>query len=68
MGLTHVAVKLLNSDSQDTYNANFLVDTGCTDTMAPASALKKIGIQPEGWDLYELASGRSLNTSMVLLS
>jgi clan AA aspartic protease len=57
MGLTHVAVKLLNSDSQDTYNANFLVDTGCTDTMAPASALKKIGIQTEGWDLYELASG-----------
>ena len=57
MGLTHVAVKLLNSDSQDTYNANFLVDTGCTDTMAPASALKKIGIQPVGKDVYELASG-----------
>ena len=58
MGLTRVAVKLLNSDSQETYNANFLVDTGSMDTMAPASALKKIGIQPVGWDLYELASGK----------
>ena len=57
MGFTHVAVKLLNSDSQGTYNANFLVDTGCMDTMAPASALKKIGIQPVGKDEYELANG-----------
>jgi len=57
MGLTRVAVKLLNSDSQRTYNANFLVDTGCMDTMAPASALTKIGIQPIGTDVYELASG-----------
>ena len=58
MGLTRVAVKLLNSDSQETYTEDFLVDTGCVDTMAPASALKRIGIQPEGWDLYELANGK----------
>lgn len=57
MGLTHVAVKLLNSDSEKTYNADFLVDTGCLDTMAPTSALKKIGIQPVGKDVYELANG-----------
>ena len=57
MGLTHVAVTLLTSDSHETYNADFLVDTGCMDTMAPASELKKIGIQPEGRDEYELASG-----------
>ena len=25
--------------------------------MAPAAALKKLGIQPDGKDLYELASG-----------
>jgi clan AA aspartic protease len=58
MGLTHVAVKLLNSTSQDIYTANFLVDTGAMDTMAPGSALKKIGIQPVGKDLYELANGQ----------
>ena len=57
MGLTHVTVRLFNSASSDTYNADFLVDTGATDTMVPASDLKKIGIQPLGKDLYELANG-----------
>jgi clan AA aspartic protease len=62
MGLTHVVVRLFHSRSQDTYSQetyseDFLVDTGSMDTMAPASALKKIGIQPDGKDLYELASG-----------
>jgi clan AA aspartic protease len=57
MGLTHVVVRLFHSDSANTYEADFLVDTGSMDTMAPASALKKLGIQPEGKDLYELASG-----------
>ena len=57
MGLTHVAVRLFNSTSPNTYEADFLVDTGATDTMAPASDLKKIGIQPLGKDVYELANG-----------
>lgn len=57
MGLTHVAVRLLNSASPNTYEADFLVDTGAMDTMAPASDLKKIGIRPLGKDVYELANG-----------
>ena len=57
MGLTHVAVRLFNSASQDTYEEDFLVDTGAMDTMAPAFELKKIGIQPLGKDTYELANG-----------
>ena len=57
MGLTHVAVKSGRIGSKETYNADFLVDTGATDTMAPASDLKKIGIQPLGKDVYELANG-----------
>jgi clan AA aspartic protease len=57
MGLTHVVVRLFNPDSANTYEADFLVDTGSMDTMAPATALKKLGIQPDGKDLYELASG-----------
>ena len=57
MGLTHVVVRLFNSDSQDTYEADFLVDTGATDTMAPAFELKKIGMRPTGKDLYEIANG-----------
>ena len=57
MGLTHVVVRLFNSASSDTYEADFLVDAGAMYTMAPASDLKKIGIQPVGKELYELASG-----------
>jgi len=56
MGLTHVVVRLFNSHSENTYEDDFLVDTGSMDTMAPASALKRLGIQPDGKDLYELAS------------
>jgi predicted aspartyl protease len=57
MGLTHVAVRLFNSHSEDVYEADFLVETGATDTMAPGSELKKIGMQPIGKDIYEPASG-----------
>jgi clan AA aspartic protease len=57
MGLTHVAVRLFNSAFSDTYEADFLVDTGAMDTMAPASDLKRIGMEPLGKDLYELANG-----------
>lgn len=57
MGLTRVVVRLFKSHSQDTYEADFLVDTGSMDTMAPASALRKLGIQPLGKEIYELASG-----------
>ena len=55
--LIHVVVRHFNSDSQDTYNAEFFVETGSTNTMAPAFELKKIGIQPVGKDRYELANG-----------
>ena len=60
MGLTHVVVRLFNSHSShssDTYEAEFLVDTGAMDTMAPAFELKKIGMQPLGKDVYEMANG-----------
>ena len=57
MGLTHVAVKLRNGDSNDAFSASFLVDTGATDSMVPASELRRIGIEPNGKKTYELASG-----------
>ena len=60
MGLIHVltvltAVRAL--DSEETYEALFLVDTGATDSMAPASALLQIGITPVGQRRYQLADG-----------
>lgn len=57
MGLTHVTVKLRNPRSTDSFTAKFLVDTGALDSMAPASTLRNIGIEPVGKNLYELANG-----------
>lgn len=39
------------------YEAVFLVDTGASDTMAPASELNRAGIEPAGRLTYELADG-----------
>jgi len=57
MGLTHVAVKIGDLGSDDLYDAEFLVDTGAFDSMAPASELIRVGVKPVGKRTYELASG-----------
>ncbi len=58
MGLTHVTVSLKALRSPNgTYEADFLVDTGATDCLAPAGELKQIGVQPVGAMVYELANG-----------
>ncbi len=58
MGLIHVtvALKALGA-AEDTYERTFLVDTGATDSMAPASELTRIGIAAVGTTVYELADG-----------
>jgi clan AA aspartic protease len=59
MGLTHVTVRLRAFPPQDGgYEASFLVDTGATDCMAPASELRKIGVLSVGRKKYELANGK----------
>ena len=57
MGLTHLTVRLKGFTSSETYQSQFLVDTGATDSLAPASELKKIGIKVIGKMAYELANG-----------
>jgi clan AA aspartic protease len=58
MGLTHVTVTLrVPGTSDGKYEALFLVDTGATDSMAPAAELAKVGIHPVGRTTYELADG-----------
>lgn len=58
MGLTHVTVTLrAMGPSGGAYQADFLVDTGATDSLAPAAELRKIGIHPIGTVVYELADG-----------
>ena len=58
MGLTHVTVTLkAEQNSRKKFGAEFLVDTGATDSMAPAAQLRKAGIKPVGKTVYELADG-----------
>ena len=58
MGLVHVTVALRASHTaKKKYEAVFLVDTGATDSMAPASKLRAAGIRPLGKLVYELADG-----------
>ena len=59
MGLTYVTVRLSSSPtSRKHFTAEFLVDTGATDSMAPAKLLRKAGIKPVGKTAYELADGQ----------
>ena len=61
MGLIHVTTTLRSlQKSKKKYEADFLVDTGATDCLAPASALRKAGIVPRGKMVYELADGRTV--------
>ncbi len=56
--MIQVAVTLRVPGTADAaYEALFLVDTGATDSMAPAPELARIGIAPVGRTSYELANG-----------
>ena len=58
MGLTHVTVSIRKpGTSNGGYDSLFLIDTGATDSLAPASELSKAGIEPVGRMSYELADG-----------
>lgn len=55
-GRIHVAVSLKATErSRKRYQADFLADTGATDSMAPAAELRRIGVRPVGRMSYELA-------------
>jgi clan AA aspartic protease len=58
MGLTHVPVTVRNARTYESFTKTFLIDTGATESMAPAFELRRIGIKPVGKKWYELASGK----------
>src|SRR5262245_18170801 len=61
IGLTHVTVTLRPLlKSRKKYREAFLVDSGATDSMAPAKHVKKAGIHSIGKMAYELADGRTV--------
>lgn len=58
MGLTHVTTTIRNpADPSRAWAGSFLVDTGATDCMAPANAMRSIGLEPATTRDYELADG-----------
>jgi len=57
VGAIHVPVTLRVLNGGGTFAADFLVDTGATDCLAPAAELRKIHMQPVGKMTYELADG-----------
>jgi len=57
VGLTYLTVSLKAIGGRKKYKANFLVDTGATDSLAPTAALCKIGVKPVGKTAFELADG-----------
>src|SRR4051794_1737949 len=61
MGLIHVTTTLrAREDSTEQYTAEFLVDTGATDSLAPAQELNRAGIKRRGRMAYELANGQTV--------
>ena len=58
MGLIRVPVSLRTLEGNgESYSADFLVDTGWTDTLVPASELRRLGVRVIDRRRYELADG-----------
>ena len=61
MGLTHVTTTVRRLAGRGKgFAAEFLVDAVAFDCLAPAKALRKAGIKPEGRNVYELADGSAV--------
>jgi clan AA aspartic protease len=61
MGLTHVTAAISDlAKSATPYEAEFLVDTGAIDCLAPSDRLLAAGIKPEAKAVYELVDGTAV--------
>ena len=60
MGVTHVTTRISNlAQDAEPWEAEFLVDTGAIDCLAPRERLIAAGIRPEGKRVDELANGQA---------
>ncbi len=58
MSLTRITVRLKSLNSPNgAYEAEFLVDTGATDSLVPGAELNRIGVRPVGRTVCELPNG-----------
>jgi len=62
MGETYVTVTVTNpADPEQSWQGEFLVDTGAHDTVVPRKYLEAIGVKPESDRVYGLADGALVN-------
>ena len=65
MGITHVTTTVWNlAKTGQPYEADFLVDTGAIDCLAPSDALQAAGIKPERKAVYESANGEPVENEV----
>jgi clan AA aspartic protease len=58
VGLTYTTVTIrVPGKRRPSYRAEFLVDTGATDTFVPADGLRRARVRPIGKTAYEVATG-----------
>jgi clan AA aspartic protease len=61
VGLTYTTVRLRALvGARRVLEESFLVDTGAIDCIVSAAKLRRLGIRPEGKDVYELADGTTV--------
>ena len=61
MGMTDVKLKIINPQNPSkAFESKFLVDSGATFTVVPATTLKKLGIEPDRIEEFELADGTTI--------
>ncbi len=67
MGLTRVTTTVRSLAGRGKgFVADFLVDTGAVDCLAPTKALRKAGIKPEGKNVYDSLMGVRWSLNMDL--
>ena len=65
MGMTFLDVTVKKQpDSRGERRIKFLIDTGAIYTVAPAAALRKLGIKPHRKESFTLADGSSIERGM----
>ncbi len=61
MGTVHVTARVRPiAGSKKFFDDEFLVDTGAINCMAATAKLRRIGVKPEGREVYELANGQTV--------
>src|SRR5262249_25575315 len=60
MGLVHVTGRVSALAKRRFFEAEFLVDTGALNCLAPASAFRNICVRQEGKEVFGLAKGQTV--------